>query len=288
MANEDQWNILRILEWTSDYFLEKDIEHPRRNAEEIIAHALGMSRLDVYLNFEKPLNAQERRGIAEMVKRRGTHEPLQYIFGEAPFRHLSIKVAPSVLIPRPETETLVELALEEIKDIENPLVLDLCTGSGCVACAIASERSDARVVASDISEVALSISAENAEFNNLHDRIEFVSGDLAIPSEIAFDLIVSNPPYIPSSRLESLDNEVREFEPMLALDGGAEGLDVFDRILEKLRGLKDAQGHRPSCILELDETHLQKAKKNALITGDFDQIHVLKDLTGRDRFLKLV
>lgn len=287
-SSSETWTVLRILEWTSEFFESKGIEHARRNAEEIIAHVLGISRLEVYLNFEKPLNAAERKEIAELVKRRSLYEPLQYLLGSTNFRGLEIAVGPEVLIPRPETELLVEYALEMIKDIEKPRVLDLCAGSGCIALAIAHEREDATLIATDISEQALSLARQNADQHKLSDRISFLQGDLLIPRDTSFDLIVSNPPYVPSARLDSLEKQVRDFEPMLALDGGASGLDVFGRILDQLRDISQSGRNIPSCILELDESHLNTAALAAESSELFSHTHVLKDLTQRDRFLRLV
>lgn len=282
----EQWTVLDILNWTTEYFQSKELARPRRDAEEIIAHALKISRLEVYLNFEKPLNKDERASIGEMVKRRAAHEPLQYIFGKAHFRNLELSVNETVLIPRPETELLVERALELIKDVENPRVLDLCTGSGCIALSIADEHESAHIFATDISEEALQVAQKNAQDLGFSKRITFEQGDLLIP-ETELDLIVSNPPYVPTETLEHIDKEVRDYEPLLALDGGVSGLDTFDRILMRLHA-RTAQAFKcPSCILELDSSHLDEAAKKAEESGLFASVSVLKDLTDRARFLSL-
>lgn len=290
MPNKRIWTVLDILKWTTAHFESREIPNARRQAEEIIAHALGISRIEVYVQFEKPLELKERQYIASMIERRINKEPLQHIFGTAPFRHLELEVSPDVLIPRPETEMLVELTLKELQSlteegVDHPVILDLCTGSGAIALSIASEFEDAEVHASDISKEALAVARKNAENLKLEERCNFYEGDLLIPKDIPFDLIVSNPPYVPSARIETLDVEVKDFEPVLALDGGEDGLDVFKRIISRLKESFKPPSTLPICILELDEENVEKACEIIQAEGLFSKTVVKPDLTGRNRFL---
>ena len=249
----DIWTIKAALDWTVGYLEGKGISNPRLSAEWLMAEATGLSRIELYVNFDKPLSLSEREVLRGYVARRATGEPLQLISGKAPFRYLTIKVAPGVLIPRPETEVLVSEALRELQlprvadhvltheegeevvsaDLPPIRVLDVCTGSGCIACAIASEYPAAQVIALDIADEAVKLAEENTEELGLQDRVEVRKSDLleaVDPSEYgSFDLLISNPPYIPTAVLEGLEKEVTEFEPRLALDGGKDGFSSIEQ-----------------------------------------------------------
>lgn len=218
------WTVLKILQWTADYFGDKGIESGRRDAELLLGASLGLDRVGLYLHFDRPLEEGELAAFRALVVRRAKREPLQYILGQTEFWSLPIAVSPAVLIPRPDTEVLVE---EALRVAEGGRVLDVGTGSGAIAIALAHEWSGAQVVALDISDEALKIAAANAGTNGVADRIRFVRGDLARLPEGPFDLIVSNPPYIPIVDLDGLMPEVRDFEPRCALDGGVDGLDPY-------------------------------------------------------------
>lgn len=287
-AAEQVWTVKAALDWTTTYLAEKADEHPRRSAEWLLSAATGLSRIELYAFHDRPLADDERALLREGVKRRAAGEPLQYVTGEVAFRHIVLKVRPGVLIPRPETEILVDSVLPAIDaaiaEREQALVADICTGSGCIALSIASERPTATVVATDISELALAVAQENVGSLDLSEQVSVARGDLfaALDPELrgTFDVIVSNPPYVPSADVPDLPAEVAGFEPHLALDGGADGLDVFRRLLtESLDWL------RPGGLLgvELDERMVQIAAGEA--QKWYEEVRVVRDLTGRDRIV---
>lgn len=281
---EQVWTVRAALDWTQGYLAEKGDEHPRRSAEWLVSAATGLSRVDIYVNFDRPLTHEERASLREGVRRRAAGEPLQYVTGEVAFRHLVVKVRPGVLIPRPETEVLVEEVLRELRAREAPRVLDLCTGSGCVALSLAQEHPGARVMAVDISPVAVEVATGNALRLELADRVSVLEGDLfaPVPSEHAgsLDAVVANPPYIPSADVPGLPAEVAGFEPGLALDGGPDGLDVFRRIASTA-----VKWLRPGGLLavELDERRVRVAAEEA--EEWYEGVRVVSDLAGRDRIL---
>jgi len=285
---EQVWTVKAALDWTTTYLAEKADEHPRRSAEWLLSAATGLSRIELYAFHDRPLTPEERTLLREGVKRRAAGEPLQYVTGEVAFRHIVLKVRPGVLIPRPETEILVDSVLPAldaaIAERGAALVADICTGSGCIALSIAGERPAATVIATDLSELALEIAAENVERLALSERVSVAHGDLfaALEPELRgkLDVIVSNPPYVPSADVPDLPAEVAGFEPHLALDGGADGLDVYRRLLvESLEWL------RPGGLfgVELDERMVQIAAGEA--QKWYEEVRVVRDLTGRDRIV---
>lgn len=382
--NNDVWTVRRALGWTCGYLERKGDGNPRVSSEWLLSEACGLSRIALYMNPDRPLERGELDTLHDYVLRRGKGEPLQYITGEAPFRYLTVKVRPGVLIPRPETEVLVSEALaclppaakreaawnaeasaqeaaavaelkariEEARAAEaaeqrlaagddggenagafsaeaaaddgeeaprgassdaspaafregvdapagsadsqeasgpegDPflLVADICTGSGCIACSIASERPDTRVIAVDLAPEAVALARENAEALGLSDRVKIISGDLgsSIPERYLgrFDLIVSNPPYVPTAVLDDIPHEVSAFEPALALDGGADGLDLFRRMAPWAHRALKAGG---AFACELHETHLEEAAAIARGAG-FADARIVRDLADRPRVL---
>ncbi|MHB8708401.1 MAG: peptide chain release factor N(5)-glutamine methyltransferase [Desulfuromonadales bacterium] len=221
----ENWTVLKLLRWTADYFAGRGIDSPRLDAELLLADTLGLDRVGLYLNFERPMLADELTVFREQVKRRANREPLAYVLGVTEFWSLPLKVTPAVLIPRPDTELLVEQALPRLAGAAR--VLDVGTGSGALAIALAHERPECMITAIDLSPAALAVAAENARSNGVAERIEFLRADLAVLPRGPFDLAVANPPYIPGEELAMLMPEVRDFEPHLALDGGADGLDAY-------------------------------------------------------------
>lgn len=219
------WTVLKLLRWTTDYFAGRGIDSPRLDAELLLAANLGLDRVGLYVNFERPLQADELAAFREQVRRRAGREPLAYILGQTEFWSLPLKVTPAVLIPRPETELLVEESLARFTPAGR--VLDVGTGSGALAIALAHERPGCSVTAIDVSAAALEVAGANARSNGVAERICFLQQDLATLPAGPFGLIVANPPYIPSGEHASLMPEVRDFEPRLALDGGADGLDAY-------------------------------------------------------------
>jgi len=276
------WTVKDALDWTVAYFEREEVDSPRRSAEWLLSAATGLSRVEVYAFHERPLTDEERTTLREGVKRRAAGEPLQYVTGEMPFRHIVVRVEPGVFIPRPETEVLVDAALELIADVGEPVVLEMCSGSGCVACAIATERPSARVVATEIAPNSADVARANAERLGVTDRVTVLECDLfaGVPAELrgTVDLVIANPPYIPSSDLPDLPAEVLGFEPHLALDGGPDGLDIVRRIASEAQSWLAPGG---VLAMEIDETCAKDASEGV---GEwYQEVRIVRDLAGRDR-----
>lgn len=364
-----EWTIKSALEWTEGYLAEKGDENPRLSSQWLLSEATGLSRTHLFINYDRPLSEDERAQLRDYVRRRGAGEPLQYITGEVAFRHVTVRVRPGVLIPRPETEVLVsevlaalpacgkreaqwnaeaaeqereavsaikeavaqasealaenqraaegaqahsaeggasvgednssefgiegrEASLGDSGDSDSDelaprplLVADLCTGSGCIACSLAYEHPDIRVIATDIAPEAVALAKENAEALGLSDRMAVL--ECSLGSGIGekrvgtFDAVVSNPPYVPTSVLAEIPREVADFEPALALDGGDDGLALFLPLVEWA-----ARALKPGGILacELFEDHMDAAAAIAQAYG-FTDIRIVNDLTERPRVL---
>ena len=223
--------LLEVLRGTERYLADRGVENPRLNAEHLLAHALGLKRMELYLQFDRPLTESERAPLRDLVKRRGAREPLQHVLGTAEFHGRTFACDKRALVPRPETEQLVELALEMAKDKTAATILDIGTGSGVIALTIALELPSATLHATDLSPDALALAAENAARHALTDRIVFHQADLLPPDDARFDLIIANLPYIPAEEIASLSPEVRH-DPASALDGGADGLDLIRRLID--------------------------------------------------------
>ncbi len=223
--------LLEVLRGTERYLADRGVENARLNAEHLLAHALGLKRMELYLQFDRPLTESERAPLRDLVKRRGAREPLQHVLGTAEFHGRTFACDKRALVPRPETEQLVELALEMAKDKPAATILDIGTGSGVIALTIALELPSATLHATDLSPDALALAAENAARHALTDRIVFHQADLLPPDDARFDLIIANLPYIPAEEIASLSPEVRH-DPASALDGGADGLDLIRRLIE--------------------------------------------------------
>ena len=224
------WTTLSVLDWTTQRFTEAGIAGARLEAQLLLARALECSRMQLYTAFDKPLGETELAAYRALIKRRLGGEPVAYLLNEAEIWGLLLYVDEHVLVPRPDTETVIEVATKLRGDKSVACrVLDLCTGSGALALALAKELPAATIVATDVSPQACAIARRNAERNGFADRVEIREGDLFAPVPERFDLIVSNPPYIATSVIDSLSAEVKR-EPRLALDGGADGLAFYDRI----------------------------------------------------------
>lgn len=382
-ANDQIWTVKAILDWCEGYLANKGDASPRHAAQYLLGEAMGLSRIELYTNFDKPLTEEERSTMRTWVARRGAGEPLQLICGTAPFRHMVLEVAPGVLIPRPETEVLVsevlalfpapkqisahafedlsavsgqvesvedsasEIPVVEIGSIseetlsevsaggivsvserpetfalkdaaqgsqskidavgqddemiaagtasemkpdpksESIHVIDLCTGSGCIACALATEHPNMEVLALDIAPEALALAQRNVKAQGVADRVSVRESDLLAAATVdpenkgSFDAIVSNPPYIPSRVVDTLDAEVNDYEPRLALDGGADGLDLFRRFIGDAHELLKPNG---VLVVELFEESLDQARTIALNSG-FSEARIVQDLTNRPRIL---
>lgn len=286
-GRQKPWTIQSTLDWTVGYLENKGDEHPRRSAEWLLSDATGLSRVELYVFFDRPLSEDELARLHVSVKRRGEGEPLQYVTGEMPFRHIIVKTSKGVLIPRPETEVLVDVGLIAVdgacEERGSARVLDLCCGSGCIALSIAHERPLSSVVATDISAQAVALAEDNVIRLGLEDRVDVLECDLATGleecDEGTFDLVISNPPYIPTAELAELPEEVSGFEPHLALDGGADGLDVFRRIVEIAPRLL-VPGGMLAC--ELFEDSLDEASS---LCGAYHDVRITEDLAGRPRVI---
>lgn len=229
--SEPKWTIGSILTWTKQYFSDKSVASPRLDAEVLLSHILGKDRMYLYVNFDQPLEPPELAAFREAVKKRAQRVPVAYITGRREFFGLSFAVTPAVLIPRPDTEVLVEAALGRLRGRTSPLVLDIGTGSGAIIISLLHKLPEAKGTAVDISNEALTVARENASRLGVGDRLELMRGDLFAPAGgRVFDAIVSNPPYIADADLAHLEPELR-CEPRAALAGGADGLDFYRRLV---------------------------------------------------------
>lgn len=283
-AADEPWTVRRVLEWTTGHLKKHHSDTPRLDAEILLAHARGCPRIQLYTQFDEPLTDAVRAQMRDLVQRRAKAEPVAYLVGQREFFSLSFRVTRDVLIPRPDTETLVMEILDSVKGKAAPKVLDLCTGSGCVAVAVAKNAKAANVVATDISPAALAIATENVNRHQVTDRVQLIESDLfaALADIGKFDVIASNPPYIPSAEIDQLDAEVAKHEPRLALDGGADGLDIIRRIVDQAPKFA-----APGAVLLIEFTPEQAATLEQLVNGDkrYQDVTIKKDLGHRPRVL---
>jgi len=255
--------ILEAIQRSAEFLGKKGVGAPRLQVELLLAHVLKMPRMNLYLNFERALSAPEVETLRELVRRRGQREPLQYIVGSTSFCGLELAVSRHVLVPRPETEMLAERAwcfLGQLPLDCQARALDLGTGSGCLAIALATHAPRAQVEATDLSDDALRTARENAARHQVAERIEFRLGDgfAALNQQRRFDLIVSNPPYIATAEIQTLEPEVRDYEPRMALDGGPDGLDFYRRIATEAGVFLRPKGR---AMLELNDHGAQQVGK---------------------------
>jgi release factor glutamine methyltransferase len=286
-----KWTVVGLINWTTDYLIDKSMENSRLIVERLLAHTLQVDRVHLYLNFDRPLDAEELSVFKAKLKRRLNHEPLQYIIGEAEFMSLPFRVSPGVLIPRPETEVLVEacikLCRQEFGQAERIDILDIGTGSGNIAIALAKNLKSAFVTAIDSSAEALKVARENALLNDVSDKIEFVHSPIEEFSiaqyDNGFDMVVSNPPYVSASEYAALPPEIRDYEPEEALLAGEEGLDFYRKNSVILRHLLRPHGF---AILEIG-AHQGESVRALFVKEEVTQCEILKDLAGRDRVILL-
>ena len=283
MAEGQVWTIGSILKWSEQYFGSHGAETPRLDAEVLLSHLLGEKRIYLYVHFDQPLTADELAKYKEMVKRRSAGEPVAYICGEKEFMGLAFKVTPSVLVPQPDTETLVEATIERLRGKNSPRIADICTGSGAIALALAHYLPETSVAATDISADAVSIAKENAKALELSERVQFFEGDLLAPlAGETFDAIVSNPPYIPGAEIDGLPREVRA-EPRRALDGGADGLDFYRRLVGESAALLNDDGF---LAVECGDTQAGAIAEMAS-AGGFGKTEIVRDLADKERVVVL-
>lgn len=281
---DETWTILKVLQWTTAFFSKKGIEQPRANAEVLLAHVLRTERIQLYLRYDQPLGPAELARYRQVVQRRAAFEPTQYITGKQEFWSLEFEVSPAVLIPRPETEVLVEKAIELLGK-GSYRVLDIGTGSGAIAVSLAAQCPEIRIVATDRSFEALKIAKRNAERHKVQDRISFAAMDLLngfLPSGVFFDLIVTNPPYIGDLEFAELPLEISRHEPEAALrGGGGDGLGIIRKILDEAPRYLRPGG---SLLMEIG-----KGQSERLRSGDpnsrVDRCEFIRDYSGVLRVL---
>lgn len=292
------WTIGKILKWTEGYFSRCGLDSPRLDAEVLLSHVLKKERIYLYVHFDQPLNEDELAMYRDFVKKRSRYMPVAYITGNREFMGLNFHVTEATLIPRPDTEVLVETAMEKLKemaknagsdDIENgkgQIIADLGTGSGAICLSMLSYMKDLQAVTVDISAGALDVAKGNAESLGVTDRIEFIQGDFLEPIKeqvskgVLFDAIISNPPYIPKADLAGLMPDVQGYEPMGALDGGADGLDFYRRLLTGAAALLKEDGF---LAIEIGIGQSEPLKKMAERNLAWKNVEVRQDLAGIDR-----
>jgi len=281
------WTILALIRWADERFKKEGLATPRLDAEVLLAEALTTDRVGLYTHSDQPLQPDELARFKELIRRRLRREPVAYILGKREFWSLPLRVTPDVLIPRPETETLVAEALKILTPAEGKdfHILEIGTGSGAISIALARELPATKVMATDLSPKALAVAEENALRSGVRERIRFLQGDLFHPLEKGetFNLIVTNPPYIPRGQFPSLLPEVRDYEPKVALDGGKDGLDFFRRVLPAVdEYLLPGGWFLAEMGAGQDPQILKIAEKNP----DLDSFTFAKDLGGINRVFK--
>ncbi len=264
------------------------VPEPRTEAEFMLMHVLGARRHELFLDAMRELTSDEEKELEIILKRRLAREPSQYIFGESHFRGLDLKVTRDVLIPRPETEIIVEEAVKEAGRLKGAaVIIDLCTGSGCIAAASAKEMPGSTVFAADISAAALEVAKENARRAGVADRIKFFQGDLfaPLPDEIRgrVNMLLSNPPYVAASEIDTLEPEVKDFEPLSALSGGPDGLDFIRKIIDQAPAFLAPGG---LLLMEMGYGQAKEVKALAEGSGAYNDIEIIRDYGKIERILK--
>lgn len=287
-ANTTHWTIGRLLNWTSDYLTRRGVEDARLASEVLLAHATGCRRIDLYTRFERTVAGAQLDRFRDWVRRAGAGEPIAYIVEEKEFFSLAFRVTPDVLIPRPETEVLVECVLDHCAraGLSQPQLLDIGTGSGCIVVAVLTQLESARAVATDVSPAALAIAKLNAERHGVSDRLALVKADrLALPGEVVpergFDVLMSNPPYVGVDGMDSLDTMVRKYEPAEALTNGVDGLSFYRSIAESGASLLAPGG---VVIVEVADGQAASASEVLERSGAFVHRETRTDrVVGQDR-----
>lgn len=283
---EPEWTIIKLLKWTTSYFKSNGVDSPRATAEILLAYTLGIKRIDLYLRHDQPLNRRELDLFKSLIKKRTNREPVAYIVGGKEFWSMELAVSQDVLIPRPETECLVEEALSVLakEPLCNPKrILEMGTGSGAVILAIASQMPEHLYFASDISVNAAVIAMKNAKRLGYDNKISFFCGDWFLPlreRNNLFDIIVSNPPYIRKNDIENLQPEIKRFEPIEALDGGEDGLYHIRHIIKYAHLFLNNEGN---LLLEIGHDQKDAVDKIVKETGNYKQVYCRKDYSGFDR-----
>lgn len=282
------WTVQKLLNWITDYFTKAGIPDARLSAEMLMSEVLSKQRIQLYTDFEEVVPQSQLDKLRSLIKRAAAHEPVAYLIGRTEFYSLEILVSEHTLIPRPETEQLVEKSIDFLRTRKNKqTVLDLCTGSGCIAVAIAKNFPAADIIATDICESALQVAAKNIEKYQLNDQIKLLKGNLFDPviphlDTSAFDLIVSNPPYVSSAEFKKLDKNIKHYEPKLALLAGELGLDVYQNIAAKVDQFLKPDA---ALIMEIGCEQGQAVKDMLENLRCFKDVKILKDFQKLDRVI---
>ncbi len=260
MPPEPDWNVGTLLDWTVGYFNRKGCDSPRLDAEVLLAHSLKLKRIDLYARYNEVIGEAPKSAFRELVKKRAEGCPVAYLVGYKEFYGIRFLVNSNVLIPRPDTECLVDAALRIAKKENWKTILDIGTGSGCIAIVLAKLLPEVKVIAVDICSKALKVAEENARANKVSDRVHFLQSNLfaSLQPNMVFNAIVSNPPYIPEPEIQKLEKDVKDFEPHLALGGGPDGFMVLDKIIEKAASVLNATGH---LLLEIGSPQEQPSRE---------------------------
>ncbi len=279
--------IIDLINVSSDHLEKQDFDNSRLEVERMLGSVLGLSRIDLYMEFERLLTDAEIDRFRDLYRRRLKHEPLQYILGSTSFREMEIKTDSRVFIPRPETEIMVQIAIDFLKRRSQPLVADLGCGSGVIAVSVAYEVPETHIVAVDISENALMLTEQNARKMGVEKSLTLVSGDMlaGLENRGPFDAILSNPPYVKTGDIGSLEPEVRDYEPETALDGGADGLRYLDAVAEGAHRFLKPDG---MLLLECDSAEAESVRETLEMTSCYAGIEIIKDLAEKNRVVKAV
>jgi release factor glutamine methyltransferase len=282
---DQPWTIGRLLTWTADFLRKKGAESPRLDAEVLLAHVLKWERVQLYTHYEDEVSETARAAYRELVRKRSEGEPVAYLVGRKEFFSLSLAVSPAVLIPRPDTETVVVEFLSLMKGRGAPHAVDVGTGSGAIALACVQQQKTIRMEAIDVSAEALAVARTNAEKLGLAERVRFHHGDLLTPvaNDGPFDAILSNPPYIPSAEIPSLEPGVRDYEPHYALDGGADGLRVASRLIDQAVPLLKSGGH---LILEIGTAQEEPVRALIAQHSEMELAPTIRDAANHPRVVR--
>jgi release factor glutamine methyltransferase len=285
MSTEDAWTVGRLLDWTTKFLADKGVERPGLDSEVLLAHALGCRRIELYVRHTEIAPDEARQKFRDLIRRRVEGCPVAYLVGRKEFFSLEFEVSRAVLIPRPDTECVVDECLRLARGVADPAVLDVGTGSGCLAVAVARQHKAARVTAVDVSAAALEVAARNAERHKVAERVRFLAGDVytPLPPGERFDFILSNPPYIRHADIPGLPVGVRDYEPQVALDGGPDGFAVFDRLLAEAPEHVKPGGY---LIVEIGSAQEAPARQRIGKVTGFDLAPTIRDGSGHPRVLR--
>lgn len=284
------WTIGKILKWTEGYFQRAGLDSPRLDAEVLLSHVLKKERIFLYVHFDQPMEAAELAAYRDCIRRRVQRQPVAYITGRKEFMGLEFKVTPAVLIPRPDTEILVEAVLQRLRagaEAAGSRIADIGTGSGAICLSLLNYLPQLRAAAVDISSEALAVAEENARILGLSDRLELCQGDMLAPLQAdcgQLAAIVSNPPYIPRGDIGGLEPDVRDFEPLGALDGGVDGMDFYRRLLTEGAPLLQPEGF---LAMETGISQAGQVKRLAEALPQWGRCEIIRDLAGIERVVVL-